>query len=76
LVQKEKKKEKEKKENTYVKRLSVDKQKENVETMLKRTQDLIFVSPILEGFSLKAKLWRTSYLSIFQTSHYLTTNHK
>jgi hypothetical protein len=47
-------------ENTYVKRLSEEKQRENVEEMLKRDGDLIFISPMLEGFSLKAKLWRKS----------------
>jgi hypothetical protein len=49
----------------YVKRLSEEKQKQNVEEMLRRVDDLIFVSPMLEGFSLKGKLWckSSSYLS-------------
>jgi hypothetical protein len=55
----------EKKINTYVKRLSADQQKENAEAMMKREEDLMFMSPMLKGFSLKSKLWRTSLLPIF-----------
>lgn len=53
---------KEKKGITYVKALSLEKQQENVEAMLNRPQDLIFVSPILQGFSLKSKLWLNFYV--------------
>jgi hypothetical protein len=42
----------------YATRLSEEKQKDNVNDMLKREGDLIFMSPILPGFSLKSKLWR------------------
>lgn len=52
--------------SNYVKRLSNEKQKDNKDKMLAREQDLVFVSPILVGFSLKAKLWR-EHLILFAT---------
>jgi hypothetical protein len=48
-------------ESKYVIRLGKDKQQENINEMLAREDDLIFVSPILEGFALKNKLWRMSF---------------
>jgi hypothetical protein len=51
-----------KNEDTYVKRLNAEAQAANKAEMLSRPDDLIFVSPILEGFSLKAKLWLNFYV--------------
>jgi len=45
-------------ESTYVKCLAKEKQQKNKDEMLAREHDLIFLSPILEGFALKNKLWR------------------
>lgn len=47
-------------QTSYVKRLSKEKQQKNIDEMLARPDDLLFVSPILEGFALKNKLWRKS----------------
>lgn len=41
----------------YAKCLPKEKQEENIKEMLSRENDLIFVSPMLKGFSLKAKVW-------------------
>jgi len=41
-----------------VQTLPKDKQEENKEEMLARAEDLVYVSPTLEGFALKNKLWR------------------
>lgn len=46
-------------ESNYTTSLAKDKQEENKKTMLgDRKDDLIFISPLLKGFSLKNKLWR------------------
>jgi hypothetical protein len=49
--------EKSSEKSTYVKCLPKEKQQENINEMLSREQDLMFMTPILEGFSLKSKLW-------------------
>ena len=41
----------------YSKCLPKEKQQANIKEMLSRDKDLIFVSPMLKGFSLKSKLW-------------------
>lgn len=47
-------------ENPYVQTLSAEKQQQNKEEMLgNRYNDLVFVSPLLQGFALKNKQWRT-----------------
>jgi hypothetical protein len=43
--------------SAYITRLSDEEQQENKDEMLAREQDLVFLSPILTGFSLKEKLW-------------------
>lgn len=43
--------------SAYIKRLTDEEQQKNKDEMLARGQDLIFLSPILAGFSLKDKLW-------------------
>ncbi len=43
--------------SNYIKRLSIENQERNRKELLSREQDLIFVSPMLPGFSLKSKLW-------------------
>jgi hypothetical protein len=48
----------------YVKTLPKDKQEENKQEMLARAEHLVYISPILEGFALKNKLWRM-FLSDF-----------
>jgi hypothetical protein len=48
--------------STYIKRLNDEKQAQNKADMLSRKDDLIFISPILRGFSLKAKLWLNFYV--------------
>jgi hypothetical protein len=45
-------------------RLDEAKQKENKEIMLAREKELIYISPLLEGYSLKNKLW--SKLFVYQ----------
>jgi len=47
-------------ESNYAQRISEEQQLKNKNAMLAREEDLIFVSPILEGFSLKNKIWRMS----------------
>lgn len=44
--------------SAYIKRLSDEEQQNNKDEMLARPHDLVFLSPILTGFSLKDKLWR------------------
>ncbi|KIN00164.1 hypothetical protein OIDMADRAFT_104143 [Oidiodendron maius Zn] len=46
-----------KEKSAYLEPLTKEQQKANKETMLAREQDLIFVTPILEGFALKNKVW-------------------
>jgi hypothetical protein len=41
----------------YIKRLSDEEQKKNRDDMLAREEDLIYMSPMLEGYALKNKLW-------------------
>ena len=43
--------------SVYIQRLSDEEQQRNKREMLEREQDLIFVSPMLPGFSLKDKRW-------------------
>lgn len=45
-------------QSNYVQTLDKEKQEDNKEEMLARTEDLVFVSPILLGFALKNKQWR------------------
>lgn len=46
-------------EPKYVQTLSKEKQEENKKEMLgKRKDELVYVSPLLEGFALKNKQWR------------------
>lgn len=59
---------KESEKSAYVKRLSEEDQKANIDAMMKREGDLIFMSPILAGFSLKSKLWR-EFLSSKEDLH-------
>lgn len=42
----------------YVRPLDIKEQQENKAAMLARNQDLMFVSPMLSGFSLNDKIWR------------------
>ncbi|RDW64256.1 ATPase-3 [Coleophoma crateriformis] len=44
-------------QNTYLQPISEEQQQKNKEELLAREQDLLFVSPMLKGFSLKNKLW-------------------
>jgi hypothetical protein len=47
-------------ESAYINALPKEQQEENQKEMLgDREDDLVFVSPLLKGFSLKNKLWRT-----------------
>ncbi|KAN0071868.1 P-loop containing nucleoside triphosphate hydrolase protein [Elaphomyces granulatus] len=43
------------------KRLTEDRQRKNKEGMLARDEDLKFMSPVLEGFALKNKIWSVSF---------------
>jgi hypothetical protein len=43
------------------KRLTESEQQKNKEEMLARSDDLIFMSPLLEGYALKNKLWGTYF---------------
>jgi hypothetical protein len=66
-------------QSSYAQTLDKEKQEENKEEMLARVEDLVFVSPVLLGFALKNKLWRTlstsgmslKYLSLTHTSSFL-----
>ncbi|RDW76993.1 ATPase-2 [Coleophoma cylindrospora] len=44
-------------QNTYLQPISQEQQQKNKEGLLAQEQDLVFVSPMLRGFSLKNKLW-------------------
>ncbi len=45
-------------ETTYVQTIPKEQQQKNIEEMLEpRKDDLVYVSPFLEGFALKNKLW-------------------
>ena len=46
-------------EGAYIKPLNAEEQRVNKASMLKRSKDLIFLSPMLSGFAMKDKLWRT-----------------
>jgi SpoVK/Ycf46/Vps4 family AAA+-type ATPase len=48
--------------SNYIRRLSAEKQEANKAEWLAKESDLIFMSPILTGFSLKAKLWLNFYV--------------
>lgn len=41
----------------YVQRVSTKRKASNVKAILAKEEELIFVSPYLEGFDLKSKLW-------------------
>ena len=47
-------------EGAYIRPLSSKEQEANKRAMLKRKNDLIFVSPMLSGFAMGEKVWRTS----------------
>lgn len=51
-------------DGAYLKPLTVEEQQANKTAMLKRSKDLIFMSPMLSGFAMKDKVWRTSLPSI------------
>ncbi len=46
-------------EGAYIKPLTAEEQRANKTAMLKRKEELIFVSPMLSGFAMGDKLWRT-----------------
>ena len=48
--------------DSYIKRLTDEEQQKNKDDMLRRSEDLIFLSPILLGFALKNKLWVHLYV--------------
>jgi SpoVK/Ycf46/Vps4 family AAA+-type ATPase len=50
------------KNSAYIKRLSDEEQEANKQAMLARETDLLFVSPMLTGYSLKNKLWLSFYI--------------
>lgn len=47
-------------EGAYIKPLTAEEQLANRSAMLKRKDELIFVSPMLSGFAMSDKVWRTS----------------
>lgn len=47
---------------TQRKRLTEEEQRRNTEVMLRNEAELVFMSPMLEGYALKNKLWRKSHL--------------
>ena len=47
-------------EGAYIRPLSREEQEANKSAMLKRKSDLIFLSPMLSGFAMGEKVWRTS----------------
>ena len=47
-----------KEKTAHLEPLTKEQQKANKEAMLARRQDLIFVTPVLEGFALRNKVWR------------------
>jgi hypothetical protein len=59
---------KEKEGSAYLEPLTKEQQTVNKEAMLAREQDLIFVTPMLEGFALKNKIWREQFASSFPQS--------
>jgi len=42
------------------KRLDEEEQRKNKEAMLANEADLVFISPLIDGYALKNKLWRKS----------------
>ena len=57
-----------KEKSAYLEPLTKEQQKANKENMLAREQDLIFVTPMLEGFALKNKVWREYFLALLPPS--------
>ncbi len=47
-------------EGAYIKPLTAEERLANKTAMLKRKDELIFVSPMLSGFAMGDKVWRTS----------------
>jgi SpoVK/Ycf46/Vps4 family AAA+-type ATPase len=47
---------------TLAKRLTEEERQKNKDAMLAKEQDLMFMVPIIEGYALKNKLWRESFL--------------
>lgn len=45
------------------KRLNDEEQQKNKEAMLANEDDLIFMSPLIDGYALKNKLWRKRKMS-------------
>lgn len=56
-------------DGSYIKRLNEKEQQENRSQMLKREDDLIYVSPMVQGFDLKNKLWRKCFHWSLLSSH-------
>jgi hypothetical protein len=54
----------ESKDDFYIKRLSDEDQKKNRDDMLARPDELCFLSPMLEGYALKNKMWCKSALLV------------
>jgi hypothetical protein len=50
-------------QSAHLTRLSKEQQEANKEEMLTREQDLICMTPVLEGFAMKNKLWCKSLMS-------------
>jgi len=46
-----------KSKSLYIRRLSEEEQTKNKQEMLAREKDLVFLSPLLQGYALKNKLW-------------------
>jgi hypothetical protein len=51
-----------KKDSSYIKRLAAKDIKKNKSIMIGRPKDLMFISPMLKGYCLKAKLWLQFYV--------------
>jgi ATPase family protein associated with various cellular activities (AAA) len=51
-----------KKDSSYIKRLTAKDIKKNKNIMIGRPKDLMFLSPMLKGYCLKAKLWLQFYV--------------
>ena len=49
-------------DGSYLKRLTAADMERNKSTMMKRSSDLVFLSPLLKGFCLKNKLWLNFYV--------------
>jgi ATPase family associated with various cellular activities (AAA) len=49
-------------QSSYIKRLSAEDIEKNKEIMLGRPDDLMFISPFAQGYSLRSKLWLRFYI--------------